>query len=220
MKNDLLLETILFDMDGVLVDSMALHRESWQEILGRFGIRLADEFVYRHEGAMGLEVIAGIFQQHRVAFEPDLLEGIYQLQNRLFQERYLDRVRLYPQTLPLLARCRDRGLQLGLVTSSRLNLVERIWHEEQLRCFETVVTADRVERFKPNPDPYLQALNDLDRQAGECLVVENAPAGIQAAKAAGLKCFAVASTLSPEHLQEADRIFPDLSALAVYLMEE
>jgi beta-phosphoglucomutase len=217
MKNDPPFETILFDMDGVLVDSMALHRQSWQEIMSGFGIRLADEFIYRHEGAMGLEVLEGIFQQHRVEFAPDLLETIYELQNRLFRERYLDRVGLYPHTLPLLARCREKGIQLGLVTSSRLNLVERIWNEEQLRLFETVVTADRVERFKPNPDPYLRAMDDLGRNAGQCLVVENAPAGIQAAKAAGLTCFAVASTLSPEHLQEADQIFPDLDALATHL---
>jgi beta-phosphoglucomutase len=210
-------EAIFFDMDGVLVDSMVFHRLSWQEILGRYGIRLADEFVYRHEGAMGLEVVAGIFEQHQVAFEPEQLDAIYALQNALFQERYLNRVTLYPQTRPLLAHCREKGVRTGLVTSSRFNLVERIWSTENLRSFDTVVTADHVRRFKPHPDPYLQALENLGLDGERCLVVENAPAGIQAAKAAGLECWAISSTLPPEHLQEADFVFPDLGALTAYL---
>ena len=211
------IEAIFFDMDGVLVDSMVFHRLSWQEILGRYGIHLADEFVYRHEGAMGLEVIAGIFEQHRVDFEPEQLDSIYALQNALFQERYLNRVTLYPQTLPLLAHCREQGIRIGLVTSSRFNLVARIWSAEHLRSFDTVVTADHVQRYKPHPDPYLQALKDLGLDGERCLVVENAPAGIQAAKAAGLQCLAIASTLTPDCLREADFVFPDLGALAVYL---
>jgi beta-phosphoglucomutase len=210
-------EAILFDMDGVLVDSMAYHLESWQEILGRFGIDLADEFVYRHEGAMGLEVIAGVFERQGLTFEADQLSAIYEGQNALFQERYLDRVNLYPRALPLLSECRERGLRLGLVTSSRLNLVERIWSAEQLLGFATVVTADQVTRFKPHPDPYLKALENLGLAGNRCLVVENAPAGIQAAKAAGLDCFAIASTLKPEYLREADRVFPDLETLGDYL---
>jgi beta-phosphoglucomutase len=212
-------EAILFDMDGVLVDSMALHRRSWQEILGAFGISLSDEFVYRHEGAMGLEVIAGVFEQQGLAFDAGQLTMIYDRQNALFLESYLDRVRLYPQTLPLLSACRERGTLMGLVTSSRMNLVERIWSAEELQGFSTVVTADRVARFKPNPDPYLKALDDLDLDGSRCLVVENAPAGIQAARAAGLDCFAIASTLSPEYLQGANRVFPDLETLAEFLSD-
>jgi beta-phosphoglucomutase len=211
-------ETILFDMDGVLVDSMAYHLESWQEILGRFGIALTDEFVYRHEGAMDLEVIAGVFERQGLTFEADQLSAIYEGQNALFRERYLNRVSLYPRALPLLSDCRERGLRLGLVTSSRLNLVERIWSAEQLLGFATVVTADQVTRFKPHPDPYLKALDNLGLAGNRCLVVENAPAGIQAAKAAGLDCYAIASTLNPEYLQEADRVFPDLEALGDYLI--
>jgi beta-phosphoglucomutase len=210
-------EAILFDMDGVLVDSMAYHLESWQEILGRFGIALADEFVYRYEGAMGLEVIAGVFERQGLTFEADQLSAIYEGQNALFQERYLNRVSLYPRALPLLSDCRERGIRLGLVTSSRLNLVERIWSAEQLLGFATVVTADQVTRFKPHPDPYLKALDNLGLAGNRCLVVENAPAGIQAAKAAGLDCYAIASTLNPEYLREADRVFPDLEALGDYL---
>lgn len=210
-------EAILFDMDGVLVDSMALHLRSWQEILGEYGIQLSESFVYQHEGAMDLEVIQGIFELQGLAFEAEELEGIYQQQNQLFRERYLSGVRFYPGTLPLIAACREQGRQLGLVTSSRLNLVERIWSRENLELFHTVVAADHVTRFKPNPDPYLKALENLNLEPENCIVVENAPAGIQAAKAAGMICLALTTTLPPEYLKAADRIFPDLTSLTSYL---
>ena len=96
-----------------------------------------------------------------------------------------------------------------------MNLVEQIWEDHQyLDRFDTIVTADDVTRFKPNPDPYLRALEKLRQEPENCLVVENAPAGIEAAKAAGLTCYAVASTLPPPYLQASDRIFPSLRALA------
>lgn len=209
---------IFFDMDGVLVDSMDFHRESWQEVLSGFGIAVSDTFVYQHEGAMGLDVLQNLFDRGGLPWEPAGLEAIYRQQNQLFQERYLPRVSLYPEALSLLAGCREQGRALGLVTSSRLNLVKRIWTPEQLAGFSTVVSADQVDRHKPHPDPYLKALENLGLAPEECLVVENAPAGIQAAKAARLTCYAVASTLPPPYLQAADRIFPDLATLAACLL--
>ena len=84
--------------------------------------------------------------------------------------------------------------------------------------FEAIVTADDVRRFKPNPDPYLKALEKLKQEPEGCLVVENAPAGVQSAKAAGLTCYAVASTLPPPYLQASDRIFPSLKALSDHFL--
>jgi beta-phosphoglucomutase len=143
---------------------------------------------------------------------------IYDLQNRIFREEYLGKVRLYPETLTLIDGFQEHGLRLGLVTSSRMNLVEQIWEDHQiLNRFDTIVTADDVTRFKPNPDPYLKALEKLKQEPESCLVVENAPAGIEAAKAAGLICYAVTTTLPRESLYQADKIFPDLGALGTYL---
>jgi beta-phosphoglucomutase len=212
------IKSILFDMDGVLVDSMNYHMQSWMQLLEKYRIVITEQFIYEHEGAMGLDIIQNLFHKTGISLDLDQIAEIYEQQNRIFREEYLDRVTLYPETLPLIDEFRQRGLRLGLVTSSRMNLVEQIWLEHRgLDRFDTIVSADDVRRFKPNPDPYLKALENLGEQARNCLVVENAPAGIKAAKAAGLICYAVTSTLPRESLAEADRIFPDLTSLGNFL---
>jgi beta-phosphoglucomutase len=209
------LKAILFDMDGVLVDSMKYHMKSWKQLLENEGISITERFIYEHEGAMGLDIIQNLFHKAGLSVDVDRILEIYDQQNRIFQEEYLGKVRLYPEALTLIDGLQQSGLRLGLVTSSRMNLVERIWEDHHyLNRFDTIVTADDVTRFKPNPDPYLKALEKLNQEAEGCLVVENAPAGIQSAKAAGLTCYAVASTLPPPYLQASDRIFPSLKALA------
>jgi beta-phosphoglucomutase len=209
------LKAILFDMDGVLVDSMNYHMQSWKELLENAGISITERFIYEHEGAMGKDIIQNLFHKTGVLIDGDQITEIYDRQNKIFREEYLDQVRLFPETLALIEGFQQRGLRLGLVTSSRMNLVEQIWEDHHcLDRFDTIVTADDVTRFKPNPDPYLKALEKLNQEPEGCLVVENAPAGIQSAKAAGLTCYAVASTLPPPYLQASDRIFPSLKALA------
>ena len=79
------------------------------------------------------------------------------------------------------------------------------------------MTADDVKRHKPYPDPYLAGARALGADPGACLVIENAPAGIQAAISAGATCYAVCSTLGPDHLHQAHQTFGDLAELAAHL---
>jgi beta-phosphoglucomutase len=205
---------ILFDLDGVLVDSMIYHMQSWKQLLENAGVNISEQFIYEHEGAMGVDVIQNLFHKTGLPTDEDQILEIYDRQNRIFREEYLSKVKLYPETLTLIDGFKRRGLRLGLVTSSRLNLVAQIDEDQRfLDRFEAIVTADDVVRFKPNPDPYLKALEKLTQGPEGCLAIENAPAGIQSAKAAGLTCYAVASTLPPPYLQASDRIFPSLKAL-------
>jgi HAD superfamily hydrolase (TIGR01509 family) len=212
------LKAILFDMDGVLVDSMNYHMQSWKQLLENDCIFVTERFIYEHEGAMGLDIIENLFHETGQPIDSKRILEIYDRQNRIFREEYLTKVRLYPEALTLIEGFQRQGLRLGLVTSSRMNLVELIWGDHQgLDRFEAIVTADDVKRFKPNPDPYLKALEKLKQEPESCLVVENAPAGIEAAKAAGLICYAVTTTLPRESLYRADKIFPDLEALGAHL---
>jgi len=192
--------------------------QSWMQLLKKYGITITERFIYEHEGAMGLDIIQDLFHKSGLPVDGKRIEEIYEQQNRIFREEYLDKVRLYPETLTLIDRFRQCGLRLGLVTSSRMNLVEQIWEDHRcLDHFEAIVTADDVTRFKPNPDPYLKALEKLKQEPEGCLVVENAPAGIEAAKAAGLICYAVTTTLPQESLYQADQTFPDLGCLGSYV---
>ena len=147
-------KAVLFDMDGVLVDSMKYHMQSWMQLLEKDGIYITEQFIYEHEGALGLDIIQNLFHKKGLPIDSDRIMEIYDQQNQIFREEYLSKVRLYPETLTLIDRFQRREWRLGLVTSSRMNLVEQIWGDHQgLNRFDTIVTADDVTRFKPNPDP-------------------------------------------------------------------
>jgi HAD superfamily hydrolase (TIGR01509 family) len=212
------LQAVLFDMDGVLVNSMSGHRDAWKELLATFGISVPDPFIFENEGAMSPEVLMNLFQKHRRPYHPDLIQEIYQRQNEKFIKEFLPFVELYPETPSLLHTLKQKGIALGLVTGSRRNIIDQIWRPEELALFSTIVSADDTKRYKPHPDPYLKALDDIGLPPHNCLVVENAPAGIQAALAAGITCFSVASTLPFEKLSLAHRIFRNLKELKNYLI--
>jgi beta-phosphoglucomutase len=211
------IKAILFDMDGVLVDSMAFHLKTWQELLENFNINVSDEFIYEHEGAMDPEVIVNLFKRYGHNLGPEKILQIYQTQNAMFQEKYLSQVKLYPDSLNLLQQLNQNGILLGLVTSSRRNLVKRIWQEKDLNLFQAIITADDITRFKPFPDPYLKAVAELKQSTDTCLVIENAPAGIQSANSAGITCLAISSTLPADKLSAAYQVFSSLKSLYDFL---
>ncbi len=208
------IKAILFDMDGVLVDSMNYHLRSWKELLGSFDVNVSDQFIFEHEGAMSPEIIRKLFKENKYPIGEEQIKDIYLTQNSVFLTRYLPQVNLYPDSLPLLGQLKSKEIILGLVTGSRRNLIEKIWKEEELTYFSTIISADDTDRYKPYPDPYVKAMQMIQQDPANCLVIENAPAGIQAACSAGISCFAISSTLPEEKLSGAQQVFPNLKSLS------
>ena len=203
---------VLFDLDGVLLDSMEHHVRLWQEVLAGEGVRVSRWFILENEGALDAGVLEGLAAEQGVRLRTPMSELLAR-QARLYLERCADLVRPYPWAEELLVGLREQGRRLALVTSSRRALVERCLPARLRECFTVVVSAEDVGRHKPHPEPYLTAARALGLEAERCVVVENAPAGIEAALAAGARCYAVASTLPPERLRRAQAVFPDLVAL-------
>ena len=202
-------EALCFDMDGVVVDSMPWHVRAWQEAFRAFGLNVPEETLYLHEGAIEAETSRKIFEDQGVEPSPELFEKVLALQRRIFTEKYRALVRPFPEIPDLLADLRAQGRSLALVTSSHREILEEILPKDILGLFHFVLTGDQVKRRKPHPEPYQKATESLKVPPEEALAVENAPAGIKAAKNAGLFCIALTTTLSPEHLQEADVIVAD-----------
>lgn len=216
---------VLLDMDGVILDSMHYHAQTWQEVLGELGLSVPLEFILHHEGALGAEVLHRFVAEHapHLAASADLdradevMTGLLERQAGLYLERHARRVRPYPGAAGLLAGLERAGLPTALVTSSRRSLVETSLAPEMRSRFKALVTAEDVRRHKPHPDPYLAGAAALGARPQDCLVVENAPAGIAAAAAAGATCYALATTLEPEALGQAQAVFADLAELAAHL---
>lgn len=215
--SSLSLRTILFDMDGVLFDSMPYHAKAWHNTMLELGFHLSEEEAYLHEGRTGAGTIDIVVkrEQGRTATEEEKA-AIYQRKSDLFNS-YPQAERM-PGSSELIAKLKANDLSVMIVTGSgQHSLLDRL-NENFPNTFvrERMVTAFDVKHGKPNPEPYLMALQKGGLKPGEAIVVENAPLGVEAAVAAGIFTIAVnTGPLPNEVLQEAgaNLIFPSMPAL-------
>jgi beta-phosphoglucomutase len=184
-------EAILFDFDGVLVDSEPVHFECWQEILKTFGM-LMDWETYRTYGigVSDRDLMSLICQRAGRPLEVDRLLAEYPRKRDMFRDRMLRRQVFPAGVLELLPQL--HGYQLAVVTSSGQSEVEPILRDAGIHdFFRTVVYGGDVKKLKPAPDPYLLAVKKLG--VHRALVVEDSDAGEASARAAGLDVLRVES---------------------------
>jgi beta-phosphoglucomutase len=212
--------SILFDMDGVILDSMPYHVMAWQEALSEYGLSVSSEVLYLHEGAIGPETATAVLQKNGCPIDTQEFYAILRRQEEIFVSRYRSMIRPFPEVPYILKRLCDAGRKLVLVTSSYEEIVERVLPPEVKACMSYIITGDHVKKRKPFPDPYLAALSALRQGPESCLVVENAPAGITAAKAAAIPCIAITTTLAKKYLSEADAILTSHAELIDYILGE
>ena len=209
-------KAVLFDMDGVLYDSMPNHAIAWQQSMAEFGIKMTADDAYATEGARGVDTIRQMVmkQQHREISEAEA-QRMYDVKSRIFHE--LPEAPIMPGIISLMQQIHDDGIQIGVVTGSgQRPLIQRILNDFGLFVDEAhITTAYDVRRGKPKPDPYLMGLKKAGNlQPYEAIVVENAPLGIRAGAAA--KIFTVAVNTGPLAVQtlldaNADLLFPTMS---------
>ena len=214
-------EAVLFDMDGVVLNSMRQHAASWERLFKKEGVEVPLEFIFENEGSLGEETLIEIFAKNNKILPSSeakqAMKRLLDTQARLYLDEYASGVSVYPGIRRFLSFLSESGKKTALVTSSRRPLVERCLAPDILAGFSAVVTAEDVARHKPYPDPYLAGANSLGFNPRDCIVLENAPAGIQSALAAGAQCLAVTTTLSSSHLGSAKAVFSDLFSVMRYL---
>jgi len=206
---------IIFDMDGVIVDSMPYHFIAWYEALRPWGIRVSCFEVYAQEGERWETTLRGLLKRERIKPTQKVLNAIFSLRQKIFK-RYFKRC-IFPGAYELLVDLRKQGFMLGLVTGSPLHEVQRILPVNLRRLFTAVVAGNQIKKGKPHPEPYLNAARLLGLGPGSCLVIENAPFGIISAKKAGMSCIAVSTSLPKEYLADADIVVSQLSQISSYI---
>jgi HAD superfamily hydrolase (TIGR01509 family) len=186
-------KVVLFDMDGVLYDSMPNHAIAWQESMAKFGIFMTSDDAYATEGARGVDTIRQMVlqQQHREIDEEEA-QRMYDLKSKTFHS--LPEAPIMPGVLSLMAQIHASGMACGVVTGSgQRPLIDRILKDFGAYVDEAhITTAYDVTRGKPNPDPYLMGLKKAGNlEPWEALVVENAPLGVRAGARAHIFTIAV-----------------------------
>ncbi|MDR0988692.1 MAG: HAD-IA family hydrolase [Prevotellaceae bacterium] len=212
------LSAVLFDMDGVLFNSMPYHAQAWHLVMERHGLHLSDEEAYLHEGRTGADTINILYNRQFGKKAPQkLIQKIYAEKTAEFHT-HPD-----PEAMPgaalLLRQIKDDKLIRMVVTGSgQKSLLKRL-STAYPRMFnrELMVTAFDVHRGKPHPEPYLKALEKAGLQPNEAIVVENAPLGVRAAVAAGIFTIAVnTGPIDPQLLMDegANMVFPSMKSLS------
>lgn len=214
-------KAVMLDMDGVVLDSMQHHAQCWQEILAEMGYHVDREFVLRHEGDLGGEVLRDLLGPsagpEEITRAREAMPGLLARQADMYLRLHQPQVSTFPHVREVLDGLAARGLPTALVTSSHHSVVGNSLPQTILKSFKVVITAGDVARHKPHPEPYEKAAKALGVSPRDCLVVENAPAGIAAARAAGSTCFAVTTTLGPAHLGQANGVFGSLLEIGTFL---
>lgn len=187
------LKAVLFDMDGVLYDSMPAHDKSWQQTMDEMGLSHLPHEFFLQEGRLGQSTINTVFQRnlHRDATEEES-NKIYARKSELFQQ--YNSGKTIPGAAEILELVQANGLQPILVTGSgQPSLLDRLdIHFPGAFTPETMVTAFDVVQGKPDPEPYLQGLKKGGNlKPNQAIVIENAPLGIEAAVGAGIFTIAV-----------------------------
>ena len=213
MKN---VNTVIFDMDGVIVDGMPYHIKSWKEALSTIGMSASDLDIYLMEGMTGRETMEVFIKKSNISISDETADKVIKLKREIFNEIFT--VTLMKGIENFLLELKDRQYKLALVTGTRLEVVNKVLQMGLENIFKVIVTGEMVNKGKPNPEPYMNAVDELNARKEDCIVIENAPAGITSAKGAGLTCFAVQTSLSEEYLQDADKIFQDIDEVSEFLL--
>jgi beta-phosphoglucomutase len=204
-------KAVIFDLDGVIVDSMPYHFIAWYEALVPWGIRVSCFEVYAQEGQRWEATLKGLLKRNKIKPTRKVLNSIFSLRQKIFK-RYFKRF-IFQGAYELLVDLKTQGFLLGLVSGSPSEEIKKILPERVLKLFAVRVAGNQVKNGKPHPEPYLRAARLLEVAPGACLVIENAPFGITSAKQAGMPCIAISTSLSKEYLTAADRVVESLSQI-------
>ena len=211
-------KAVLFDMDGVLYDSMPNHARSWHQSMAGFGIDMPEAEAYKYEGMRGVETIKlKVREQLHREISDEEAQRMYAEKSRLFS--LCPQAKIMDGVVELQRMIKGDGLKIVVVTGSgQHSLLEKLADDFRgLVSADLIVSSFDVSRGKPDPEPYLLGLERAGVQPWEALVVENAPLGVEAGAAA--KVFTVAvntGPIPPEVLTRsgADLVLPSMAALA------
>lgn len=206
------LQAVLFDLDGVLIDSHVQHEQAWDEWAAELGKRLPEGFFKRSFGMRNETIIPELLgwsqdpeEIARLAFRK---EEIYRRQVR---EKGLEPL---PGVLPLLEGLRAAGIRRAVASSTPRENLSVVMEMTGLGpYFQAIITGSDVSRGKPHPEVFLKAAAAVSANPQRCLVIEDAFVGIDAGRAAGCRVLGVGTTHPWEALENAHRAVPDLRSV-------
>jgi HAD superfamily hydrolase (TIGR01509 family) len=195
-------------MDGVISDSYSFHFDAWHEIFASRSVEFTKEDFTGLFGSRNDFIVGSVMGKHL----PDRnVKSMVREKEEAFRRKATGRIKPFPGAIALLNALKKGNFKLGLVSSAPMENIDLALSELDLAgIFDCIVSGQDVSESKPSPQTYLLAAEKLGTTPSNCVVIEDSPLGVKAAKTAGMKCLAVTNTHHRQYLHEADRVVDSL----------
>lgn len=211
-----MIKAVIFDLDGVISDSQRLHDKANAEILRSYGIKISPQAITnRWAGIPQRKVFEGIFKDNNI--QPDIDKAVFDKWELV--KKNIGKIKEIPGATKFIKKLHEEKYSLAVASSANADFINRVLNVLKIiSYFIAVVDADEVRHGKPSPDIFLKTAEKLNINPSGCLVIEDAPTGVQAAKSAGMICVAITTTHSKEELKLADIIIDSFKELTIPLI--
>ena len=214
------MKIIIFDFDGVILDSENSHFIAFNEGLKNLNINISeDEYYSKYISLDDRGVITNVVNDKNISVTNEEIDMIIKNKNDYFESRLIDNSKLFPGVEELIIQL-SKNFVLSIGSgANRSEIIKTLKNNNIYDYFEIIVSADEVNNPKPNPETYNRVLDNIntDFNINEIIVIEDSPGGIEAAKSAGLKCIAITNTFDNKQLRKADIIVSNYEDILKYL---
>ncbi len=203
------IHAVIFDMDGVLVDSEFLHIKAEKKTFSPYGIELSKEEINTYMG-MGVKMmLKSLIQKYSL---PLTREALYCIHEKNLSEIFQEELKMMPGVTEIISYLKNRKIKLAVASSSSLYLINLILQKMHLKSiFDVVLSGEEVANGKPFPDIFIKTAELLNVQPDRCVVIEDSKNGVTAAKNAGMLCIGFKSPNSKnQDINRSDYIVADL----------
>ena len=210
-------KAVIWDMDGVIADTALYHLEAWHEVFQKRGVSFTEDDFRRNFGQRNDTIIRNILGAGLPPSEIDIIAGE---KEEIFRQRVRQKIKPLPGAIELIELLKEHFFSMALASSAPIENIRLIIRSLDVNnCFHAIVSGREVKEGKPSPQGFLLAAKKLGVAPENCIVVEDAVAGVTAAKRAGMHCLAVTNTHPRVSLKEADLIVDTLEAVSVSDLE-
>ena len=214
------MKIIIFDFDGVILDSENSHFIAFNEGLKNLNINISeDEYYSKYISLDDRGVITNVVNDKNISVTNEEIDMIIKNKNDYFESRLIDNSKLFPGVEELIIQL-SKNFVLSIGSgANRSEIIKTLKNNNIYDYFEIIVSANEVNNPKPNPETYNRVLDNIntDFNINEIIVIEDSPGGIEAAKSAGLKCIAITNTFDNKQLRKADIIVSNYEDILKYL---
>ncbi len=207
------LEAVLWDLDGVIADTGEYHYRAWQGIFGKKGVTFTKEDFMRHFGQRHDTIIKFALGDDLSAEE---FNAVTEEKQKEYRRIVSENIKALPGAIELIKSLNENNIKTAIASSAPLENIDIIIKGLKIQnCFQAIAWGTEVDEGKPSPQIFLLAAGKLGVKPGNCVVIEDAIAGVTAAKTAGMKCLAVTNSHPVDSLRQADYIVNSLEKVGI-----